>query len=171
MTAPNRHGVNERAPLLGAARGNGAAISRYGHALRFALDRQANAYGFTLVIWGTGALATWQLGNPDPADVFAYLGGALLSVVLIVTAAFGLRRPFRQDEPSRRPFSALHLPSVPAAVAAGWGLTTLVGGVGGFFLAGFVGAGLYQVLLAAEVAAALAPGGDGGSEVQRARAR
>lgn len=136
--------------------------SRYLHALRFALSRQANAYGFTLVIWGTGALATWQLGKPDPADVFAYLGGALLSVSAAVAAAFGLRRPFRQGEPSRHPFSAMHVPSVPAAVAAGWGLTTLVGGVGGFFLAALVGAGLYQVLLAGEVAAALAPRGDGG---------
>lgn len=132
--------------------------SRHLHALRFALSRQANAYGFTPVIWGTGALATWQLGKPGPADVFAYLGGALLSVSAIVAAAFGLRRPFRQGEPSRRPFSAMHVPSVPAAVAAGWRLTMLVGGAGGFFLAAFVGAGLYQALLAGEVAAALAPG-------------
>jgi hypothetical protein len=45
--------------------------SRYLRALRFALSHQANAYGFTLVVWGTGALAIWQLGKPDPGEVFA----------------------------------------------------------------------------------------------------
>ncbi|HEY1564085.1 MAG TPA: hypothetical protein VGF72_05315 [Gaiellaceae bacterium] len=61
----------------GAAHG----MSRYLHALRFALSNQANAYGFTLVVWGTGSLAIWQLGKPDPADVFAYLGGRLFRSV------------------------------------------------------------------------------------------
>ena len=87
------------------------SAARYLYALRFALSSQANAYGFTLVIWGTGALATWQLGQPDPADVFAYLGGALVAVSLIVALVFGVRRPFEENEPPRRPFSAMHLAS------------------------------------------------------------
>ena len=131
--------------------------SGYLQALRFALSRQANAYGFTLVVWGTGALAAWQLGSPDPADVFAYVGGALLSISLIVALAFGIWRPFRQGKPPRRPFSAMHLLSVPAAITAGWGLSMLFGGAAGYFAAAVVAVGLYQALLSAEVAAALAP--------------
>lgn len=144
-------------------------MDRYRHALRFALGRQANAYGFTLVIWGTGALAVWQLGKPDPADVFAYIGGALVAVSLIVGAVFGVRRPFRIERPPRRPFSAMHLPSVPAAIATGWGLTVPLGGAAGFFVSALVAVAVYQLLLALEVAFALVPrrGAEASSEEPR----
>jgi hypothetical protein len=133
-------------------------LSQYLHALRFALSNQANAYGFTLVVCGTGALAIWQLGEPDPADVFAYLGGALVSISLIVAVVLGIWHPFETPEPPRRPISAMHLASAPAAAAAGWALTLLLRGVGGFFLAAaFVPVGVYQLLLAVEIALALAP--------------
>jgi hypothetical protein len=132
-------------------------LARYLHALRFALANQANAYGFTLVVWGTGALAIWQLGKPDPADVFAYLGGALVAVSLIVAVVFGIWHPFETPEPPRRPFSAMHLASAPAAAAAGWALTLLLRGFGGFFVAAFLAVGIYQLLLAAEIALAFAP--------------
>ena len=138
-------------------------ISGYLHALRVALSRQADAYGFTLVVWGTGALAVWQLGKPDPADVFAYVGGALLSISLIVALVFGVWRPFRQGKPPRRAFSAMHLLSVPAAIAAGWGLSTLLRDTGGFFAAAFAAVGLYQALLSAEIAAALTAEDESGS--------
>jgi hypothetical protein len=132
-------------------------MSRYLHSLRFALSNQANAYGFTLVVWGTGALAIWQLGKPDPAEVFAFLGGALVSVSLIVAVVFGIWHPFETPEPPRRPFSAMHLASAPAAAAVGWALTLLLGGFGGFFVAAFLAVGIYQLLLAVEIAVALAP--------------
>lgn len=109
------------------------------------------------MVWGTGALAIWQLGKPDPADVFAFLGGALVSVSLIVAVVFGIWHPFETPEPPRRPFSAMHLASAPAAAAAGWGLTLLLGGFGGFFVAAFLAVGIYQLLLAVEIAVALAP--------------
>lgn len=143
----------------------------YRHALRFALSRQANAYGFTLVVWGTGALAIWELGKPGPADVFAFIGGALVSISLIVAAVFGVRQPFRVEQPPRRPFSAMHLPSVPAAVAAGWGLTVAVGGVAGFFVAAAVAVAVYQLLLSLEVAFALTPRRAARGEEGHARSR
>jgi hypothetical protein len=143
----------------------------YRHALRFALSRQANAYGFTLVVWGTGALAIWELGKPDPADVFAFIGGALVSISLIVGVVFGLRQPFRVEQPPRRPFSAMHLPSVPAAVATGWGLTVAVGGVAGFFVAAAAAVAVYQLLLSLEVAFALTPNRAARSEEGHARSR
>lgn len=132
-------------------------MERYLYALRFALSNQANAYGFSLVVWGTGALAIWQLGKPDPAEVFAFLGGGVVAISLIVAVVFGVRRPFAEPEPPRRPFSAMHVVSAPAAVAPGWMLTFAVEGVGGFFVAAFVAVSAYQLLLAVEVGAALAP--------------
>ncbi len=131
--------------------------SNYVRALRFGLSGQANAYGFTLVIWGTGGLAASQLGKPHPADIFAYIGGVLLSMGLAVTLAFGAWRPFEEEQPSRRPFSAIHLVSVPAATAAGWAVTLVLDGIAGFFLASFIAVAAYQLLLASEVAAAIVP--------------
>ena len=130
-------------------------MSTYLTTLRFALSRQANAYGFTLVVWGTGLIATWEIGKPGPADVFCYVGGALVSVSLFVACAFGFRRHFSVEEPARRPFSAMHLPSVPASIAAGWGLSSVVGGPAGFFIAALGAVAVYQALLAAEIAVAL----------------
>lgn len=48
----------------------------YLHALRFALSNPADAFGFTVVVSGTGALTIWQLGKPDAADVFARAAAA-----------------------------------------------------------------------------------------------
>lgn len=132
-------------------------MGAYRRALRFALSGQSNAYGFTLVVWGTGALAISELGMPGPAGIFAFIGGALVSMSLIVAVVFGVWRPFRVEPPPRRPFSAMHLPSVPAAMAAGWGLTAVLGGVAGYFLAALVAVAVYELGLGLEIVLALAP--------------
>ncbi|HEY1564086.1 MAG TPA: hypothetical protein VGF72_05320 [Gaiellaceae bacterium] len=76
---------------------------------------------------------------------------------MIVLAVFGIWHPFETPEPPRRPFSAMHLASAPAAAAGGWALTLVLDGAGGFFAAAFLAVGIYQLLLAVEVAVALAP--------------
>jgi hypothetical protein len=126
-------------------------VNTYLHSLRFALSGQASAYGFTLIIWGTGALAVYQLGQPDPAEVFSYVGGALVAAVLIIAVAFGVRNILREDEPRRRAYSAMHLPSVPIAMLAGWAVTHVLVGWAGFFMAGFVAVLLYELLLSVEI--------------------
>lgn len=130
-------------------------MNSYLHSLRFALSGQASAYGFTLTIWGTGALAMHQLGQPDPAEVFAYVGGALIAAVVVIMAAFGLRGLLRADEPDRRAYSAMHLLAVPIALLAGWSVTLVLRGWGGYLGAGFVAVLLYELVLALEMLLAL----------------
>ncbi len=139
-------------------------MSRYLYALRFALSRQASAYGFTLIVWSTGALASWELGSPGPVDVFAFLGGALVAMSSAVAFAFGPWRPFKEQQPFRRPFSGMHVPSVPVAAAAGFGVTAAVGGAAGYFFASFVAVAVYEASLAGELALAVAPPPEGGPE-------
>lgn len=126
-------------------------VNTYLHSLRFALSGQASAYGFTLIIWGTGALAVYQLGQPDPAEVFSYVGGALVAAVLVIAGAFGVRNTIREETPRRRAYSAMHLPSVPLAMIAGWSVTHVLVGWAGFFMAGFVAVLLYELLLSLEI--------------------
>lgn len=133
----------------------GAAVDRYLHSLRFALSGQASAYGFTLVIWGTGALAINQIGPPNRADVFAYVLGALAAAVLIVAAAFGFTTSLHEEEPARRAYSAMHLPSVPIAIVAGWSTTLALSGWAGYLMAGFVSVLVYEALLSLQIVLAL----------------
>jgi hypothetical protein len=52
----------------------------------------------------------------------------------------------------------MHLASAPAAAARGlWALTLVLDGAAGFFVAAFLAVAAYQLLLAVEVAVALAP--------------
>lgn len=90
-----------------------------------------------------------------PADVVACVRGALASISVIVALVSGVRRPFRMEEPARHSFSAMHLPSVPVALAAGWGVTVLIGGVADDFLSALIAVALYQLPLAVEVGSAL----------------
>lgn len=136
-------------------RGSPAAVSLYLDSLRFAFSGQASAYGFTLVIWGTGALAISQIGTPDPVEVFCYVAGALAAAVLIVAVAFGFRASLRAEEPERRAHSAMHLLSVPSAMAAGWSVTVALGGWAGYLMAGFIAVLLYEALLSLEIVVAL----------------
>lgn len=126
-------------------------MNSYLHSLRFALNAQASAYGFTLTIWGTGALAMYQLGRPGPAEVFGYVGGALIAAVLVIAGAFGVRGLLREDAPDRRAFSAMHLPSIPIAMLGGWSVTFLLRGWAGYLGAGFVAVLLYELVLALEM--------------------
>lgn len=128
---------------------------RYRRALRVVLSRQQNAYGFTLVVWGTGALTLDELGKPNALAVFAFILGALAGVSLAIALTFGLTEPFTQKEPERRPFSAIHLLSVPAALGAGWGMSILVHGAPGYFLAALAAAAVHEALLGFELALGL----------------
>ncbi len=132
-------------------------MSTFVRALRFALSRQANAYGFTLIVWGTGAIAVGRFGRPDAADAFAFVGGALTAAVLAVLLAFGISSVLRASEPRHRAYSAMHVPSVPAAIAGGWGILLLLGGAAGYFAAAFVAVLVYESLLSAEIGLATIP--------------
>lgn len=130
-------------------------------ALRFALSRQANAYGFTLIVWGTGGIAESRLGGPNPEEVLAFVGGALAAAVAVLVLVFGISSVFRAREPRRRVYSAMHLLSVPAAIGSGWGAILGLGGPAGYAAAAFVAVLVYEGLLSAEIRLAMI-GDDGG---------
>ena len=58
----------------------------YRLALRAAVASGEKAYGFTLVIWTTGAVVVSQHGIPRAGEAFAYLGGALAGTAIIIVA-------------------------------------------------------------------------------------
>ncbi|MDS0297347.1 hypothetical protein NDI76_01140 [Halogeometricum sp. S1BR25-6] len=53
------------------------------------LRSESSAYGYTLTIWGAGALLIHEYGMPGEPSVFAYVGGALLGFAALSWVAFG----------------------------------------------------------------------------------
>ena len=90
-------------------------------------------------------------------------------ISLVVAVVFGVRPPFRVEQPERRPSSAMCLPSVPA-LAAGWGVTVAVGGIAAFFVFVLVAA-VDQLLLSFEVAVSPRPRRAARGEEGSARSR
>jgi hypothetical protein len=127
---------------------------RYRTALRAAISAESKAYGFTLVIWGTGALAIGLRGTPRAGDAIAYVGGALTSMALVVLLSFGgPTATWTSTELRRLAWGAIHVASVGAALGSGWAVADIVTTKWiAFFGAGAAAALVYQLALAFEVA-------------------
>ena len=52
------------------------------------LVAESKAYGYTLTIWGAGALLIATYGTPTPLQIFAYVTGAVVGFGVLAGAAF-----------------------------------------------------------------------------------
>ncbi len=100
-------------------------------------------YGYTLTIWGAGALCTGRFGLPTPPEGFEFVGGASV-------AYFGLAAVFRRTTEGDRRGERLPVlwengAALPA-LAATYGLAQVMPGAGSsFFLVPLVATVLYLV--------------------------
>lgn len=129
-------------------------LSLYRRSLKSVLSSEAKVYGFTLVIWSTGALTTAEHGTPGRLDVIAFAVGALVAVGLIILVCFGGPAATLASTTLRRyTFGAVHIGSVAVAILAAWGIAAAIHRAAPAFLAASFSAALvYQLLLGAEVA-------------------
>ena len=88
---------------IGAANGR-PVIRGYRRALRIALSGETKAYGFTLVVWGTGAIMVGDHGQPAAAGAVSFIGGTLGAMALVLVVAF-----VGSSEEPRRPSQHLGL--------------------------------------------------------------
>ncbi|MDA8298036.1 MAG: hypothetical protein M0004_15925 [Actinomycetota bacterium] len=118
-----------------------------------ALRGERRAYGFTMVVWGTGAILLGSRGSPGIAGVAAYLGGIVvaMAIVLLVDAG-GPRAALPTSRGSHPVISAIHLIAPAGGTAAGVACGLAVPGVVGcYFVAGLVACLVFQVGLAIEL--------------------
>ncbi|MDA8072842.1 MAG: hypothetical protein M0Z82_14885 [Actinomycetota bacterium] len=100
-------------------------------------------YGYTLTIWGAGALCTGRFGLPTPSEGFEFVGGASV-------AYFGLAAVFRRTTEGdwrgeRLPVLWENGAALPA-LAATYGLAQVMPGAGpSFFLVPLVATVFYLV--------------------------
>jgi hypothetical protein len=141
------------------------ANTGYRRALRAVVAGQSRAYGFTLVIWTTGAFALADEGVPTHEDALAYLVGAVAGIAVIVLVAFGdLRASWGDLSFDRRAYGAIHLISVLAGVGCGAAALALVDGVLAFFLGPFVAVVVFDLVMALEVILSVDPDRPRGGE-------
>lgn len=64
------------------------------------LTAESEAYGYTLSVWGGGAILINQYGTPSIIEIFLYIGGALLAFAVLAAIAF--RHLFDELETARQ---------------------------------------------------------------------
>lgn len=120
--------------------------------LRTNLAEESKAYGFTLVIWGSGAILMDQHGFPTVFQVMLYVLGAVLGFGLLAIAVYG--SVFREfsgiREESIIVASTIHLLGALGTIS----LVILFGAVldpgWAFFIAGLNATVTYNLLLLIE---------------------
>lgn len=94
------------------------------------LVRESAAYGYTLSVWGSGAILIAAYGIPDLVDVLTFVTGAVVGFALLAAVAF--ESPFAErelDANDLRVASMIHVVGTLGTLAAAYVLTILSRGV------------------------------------------
>lgn len=131
------------------------------HRLAQNLVSESNAYGYSLTVWGSGAILVARYGTPTPPQVIAYVAGALVAFGLLAAVAFDAFLGDVETESPRHLFvtSMVHVVATLGNLLVSWLLVvplaaSALPAVVGFSLVGVQSTLLYNVLLLAEEALA-----------------
>lgn len=126
-------------------------MKRYRFALQSVVAKEAKAYGFTIVVWTTGAFLLIERGKPAAAAVLVFAGGILLAQACGVMIAFGKpTRTWKLPQQREYVWTTFHAGPVAAAVLLAWAIAANVEGMWAYFLAPLVSTLVYELLLAVE---------------------
>jgi hypothetical protein len=117
------------------------------------LVAESKAYGYTLAIWGAGALLIHEFGTPDALEVGLYIGGALAAIAVLTAVAFGgVLTEHERDGQQVVAASMVHILATGGNLVVSYALVVLVERIGfpepvPFVLVGFQTTCLYNVFL------------------------
>lgn len=129
-------------------------LQRFKRRLRATLASQSAAYGFTLTIWGTGALGIRHYGAyATIPEILAFVLGPLTAYsVLVLTMYRPHEAPVRLPEAQYTVVAFLDFASVPAALGIALVVyNTVPWPLLGMPVAGFAATLVYNLLFAAQV--------------------
>lgn len=121
------------------------------------LTAESEAYGYTLSIWGGGAILIHQYGLPTLSQIFLYIVGALLAFAVLVAIAF--RHLFVAHETTHHRelilASMIHLIATLGSLGGAYlviqtTITTVFPAKGGFLAVGFQLTLTYNLLILLE---------------------
>ncbi|MDY6769769.1 MAG: hypothetical protein SVU88_02240 [Candidatus Nanohaloarchaea archaeon] len=120
--------------------------------LQINLTDESRAYGYTLVIWGSGAVLIDAFGFPDPGLVMAYITGAVLGFGALALVVYG--NVFRQVENIKEEAlivaSSIHFIAALGTIGAAMLFVPRLPELWAFLLAGVNATVTYNVLLLVE---------------------
>ena len=121
--------------------------------LRSSVSVSMAPYGYTLTVWGSGALAIEALGRPSVLDALLLMAGAVLAFLALEGFAYGTVSPRMTAGPAATVtlWGSAHWLSAGSAIAAAWLVTRGVHGPAGWLLAGLVPTIAYLLLDASQV--------------------
>lgn len=111
---------------------------------------EARAYGYTLSIWGGGGLLLSQFGTPSAAEVFAYVGGAIVAFGLLALFTFGDVTAEPDMEKKMKATSFVHVFATIGNLLVSYLLTFVLHGLLAFLVVGVQTTFTYNVLLLPE---------------------
>ena len=123
--------------------------THYRRRLRGTVASSAAPYGYTLVIWTSGAVAAHIRGIPDSGHALMFAAGAILAFAAVGLMAFGqpahvLASP---EERQIELWGAFHLPVVGAAVGIAGGFAHFVhNSIAAWFLVGLFATSTYLLV-------------------------
>ena len=117
---------------------------RYLDGLATTLASAAVPYGYSLMVWSSGALATQHHGSPRTGDVASFAGGAVAAYVLLrlATRHREVEQPLGLVGDGLLITGAIHLASLAASVLVA-AYASAIGGELGWALSPFAGTGVY----------------------------
>lgn len=120
--------------------------------LRANLTDESRAYGYTLVIWGSGAILVDAFGIPTPEQVIAYATGAVIGFGVLALAVYG--NVFRRVEAIREEAlivaSSIHFIAALGTIGVLLLFVDRLPALWGFVLAGVNATVTYNILLLVE---------------------
>ncbi|MFB6077099.1 MAG: hypothetical protein ABEK12_03140 [Candidatus Nanohaloarchaea archaeon] len=121
--------------------------------LRINLTDESKAYGYTLVIWGSGAVLTNAVGVPLATQIMTYILGALTGFGLLAIPVYGgvFGRIPNVKEEEVIVFSMVHLLAALGTIAIAAGIADMLPPLWAFFMVGLNATVSYNVFLLAEV--------------------
>lgn len=122
--------------------------------LRINLTDESKAYGYTLVIWGSGAALINAFGIPATYNILGYIIGALTGFALLAAPVYGgfLGRIPNQKDEEMVVASMVHLIAALGSIAIATWIASTLPAETAFFLCGVNASVTYNLLMLAEVA-------------------
>jgi hypothetical protein len=113
--------------------------------------KEAKAYGFTIVVWTTGAFLLIERGAPTAGAVFLFMASVLAAQIVNVLIAFGSpARKWTSPSPVEYVWTTMHIGPTVLGVVVAWAVARGLDGMWAYAFTPAAAVLVYELLLGVE---------------------